>query len=72
MPVGRWETVRELGQGGQGVAHLAIDATKLDSSTTRMHGGLGLGLALVRHLVEAQEALSRLTVTEKVRERRLS
>src|SRR5437016_2634936 len=30
MRLGRWETVRELGQGGQGVAHLALDSEELD------------------------------------------
>lgn len=30
MRLGKWETVRELGKGGQGVAHLAIDTEKLD------------------------------------------
>jgi len=27
---GKWETIRELGRGGQGVAYLALDTTELD------------------------------------------
>ena len=30
MRYGRWEVVRELGRGGQGVAHLVIDSDKVD------------------------------------------
>jgi len=47
--------VRDDGQGvpPEFLPHLFERFRQLDSSTTRAHGGLGLGLAIVRHLVEA-------------------
>jgi signal transduction histidine kinase/CheY-like chemotaxis protein len=47
--------VRDTGAGiaEDFVPHLFERFRQADSSSTRVHGGLGLGLALVRHLVEA-------------------
>ncbi len=47
-----------VGDTGVGIArenlpHVFERFRQIDSSTTRTHGGLGLGLAIVRHLVEA-------------------
>jgi signal transduction histidine kinase len=47
--------VQDAGVGipRQHLQHIFEPFRQVDSSTTRAHGGLGLGLALVRHLVEA-------------------
>jgi CheY-like chemotaxis protein/anti-sigma regulatory factor (Ser/Thr protein kinase) len=42
-----------IGIAAEHIAHVFERFRQLDSSTTRTHGGLGLGLAIVRHLVEA-------------------
>jgi PAS domain S-box-containing protein len=47
----------EIADNGQGIRadflpHVFERFRQADSSTTRAHGGLGLGLAIVRHLVE--------------------
>jgi signal transduction histidine kinase len=54
---GEGEAWLEVEDTGQGIAlsflpHVFERFRQADSSTTRSHGGLGLGLALVRHLVE--------------------
>jgi signal transduction histidine kinase/CheY-like chemotaxis protein len=47
--------VRDNGSGisREFLPHVFERFSQADSSTTRAHGGLGLGLAIVRHLVEA-------------------
>ncbi len=67
-PAGGWIDVRlerrdgmariEVEDGGQGISaeflpYVFDRFRQADGSTTRAHGGLGLGLAIVRHLVEA-------------------
>jgi PAS domain S-box-containing protein len=42
-----------VGIAADNLAHIFERFRQIDSSTTRTHGGLGLGLAIVRHLVEA-------------------
>jgi PAS domain S-box-containing protein len=47
-------SVSDTGKGikREFLPHVFERFTQADSSTTRMHGGLGLGLAIVRHLTE--------------------
>ena len=47
-------TVSDTGQGisGEFLPHVFERFLQADSTSTRKHGGLGLGLAIVRHLVE--------------------
>jgi PAS domain S-box-containing protein len=47
--------VSDTGEGipGDHLSHIFERFRQVDATTTRAHGGLGLGLAIVRHLVEA-------------------
>jgi PAS domain S-box-containing protein len=47
-------TVRDTGQGisAEFIPHVFERFSQAESGSTRTHGGLGLGLAIVRHLVE--------------------
>jgi trehalose-phosphatase len=54
---GKGEVCIVVADNGSGIApeflpHVFERFRQADGSTTRMHGGLGLGLAIVRHLVE--------------------
>src|SRR5207244_2006208 len=52
---GEWRVqVKDTGQGisASALPHLFDRFWRADGSSTREHGGLGLGLAIVRHLLE--------------------
>lgn len=55
---GEWSQVRVI-DSGDGISpdflpHLFERFSQADGSTTRRHGGLGLGLSIVKHLIELQ------------------
>jgi signal transduction histidine kinase len=55
VPDGVLIQVQDTGSGipAEFLPHLFERFRQADSSSTRAHGGLGIGLAIVRHLVEA-------------------
>jgi signal transduction histidine kinase len=64
--------VRDTGKGisKEFLPHLFERFRQADSSTTRAYGGLGLGLAIVRHLVELHSGTVTAKATAKERDRR--
>lgn len=50
-------TDQGIGIDPDDVAHVFSDFHQLDASTTRTYGGLGLGLAFVRRIVEAHDGI---------------
>lgn len=71
MRCGKWETIRELGHGGQGVAYLALDtaALNLPSVLEELRGAVG-GLAASGSAEDnKRNALAALGIIEKYLER---
>jgi len=59
MRYGRWDVVRELGRGGQGIAHLVIDSDKVDVDR------------LLPQVRQAVARMSAITTAEQQREQTL-
>lgn len=63
MQFGKWQVLRELGSGGQGTAHLALDATRVDPEAMlecvrHVVGGLAASGTKEEHRTRAVELLT--------------